>query len=212
MSASGGQMTLVLLRHGATPGNERHCYVGKRTNESLSDAGRAQCAALGTREDVELVYASSLLRARQTAELCFPCAHVVSVAGLEEFDFGDFEGRTANEMADDAAYRAWVDSSCVDACPNGESRASYLQRSNTALAGVLREARERGEQRVVVVAHGGTIMAAMSAFAAPDERKDYFEWHVGTAQGYTAQVAFADSSSQPVFSHCQRFSKLGELF
>ena len=183
-------MRLWLMRHAATPGNESHRYVGRRTDEPLSDEGRAQCLRAGACLEAALVFASPLARAVETARLCFPHARVERVAGLEEFDFGAFEGHSAQELEHDAAYRAWVDGWCVGRCPGGESREAFVDRSNAALADVLRAADARSDDAVVVVAHGGTIMAALSAWAdvAPAEGDRYFGWHVGTCEGYTAVV------------------------
>lgn len=195
-------MKLFLMRHGATQGNAQRRYVGRRTDEPLSAEGQAQCQQAGVCERVQKVYVSPLLRARQTAQLCFPQARLQVVAGLEEFDFGSFEGRTAQEMRHDKAYRAWVESGCVAPCPGGESRASYVARSNAALLGALREAALREDRQVIVVAHGGTIMAALSELvsqgpgvpAHTDVDSDdagadaYFRWHVSTCEGYEAEV------------------------
>lgn len=186
-------MELWLLRHGSTEGNERRAYVGLRSDEPLSERGRTQCVGLEGLPHVERVYASPMLRARQTAELCFPNAKVTEVKGLEEFDFGAFEGRSARDMVDDEAYRAWVDGWCVGRCPGGESRAEFVSRTSEALDGMLRDAASRGEERVVVVAHGGTIMAALSSFASAYAQEDgYFEWQVGPCEGYEATVSFQE--------------------
>lgn len=188
-------MELVLVRHGATEGNEHRRYVGKRTDEPLSETGRAQCARADVPRNVTEAYVSPLLRARETAELLFPQARLHEVPGFEEFDFGAFEGKTANDLADDAAYRAWVDGWCVGLCPGGESREEFVRRSNAALEELLRAAHARGERRVVVVAHGGTIMAALSVFAASAATDDgYFEWHVEPCGGYAAEVDFVDGA------------------
>ena len=77
-------MRLYLMRHGATAGNELHQYVGRTTDEPLSETGLAQCARAGSFTQVGLVYASPLARSRQTAQCCFPEARIVEVAGLEE--------------------------------------------------------------------------------------------------------------------------------
>lgn len=184
-------MKLSLMRHAATASNEQHRYVGKRTDEPLSEQGCAQCLQAGTHPEVSVVYTSPLLRARQTASLCFPNARVVPVPGLEEIDFGAFEGRTANEMADDEAYRAWVDGWCVGTCPGGESRQGFVARSNDALVRLLQDAHQRGEQQVIVVAHAGTIMAALSELGpAVDGEDNYFCWQVGSCEGYRATVRF----------------------
>ena len=47
------------------------------------------------------------------------------------------------------------------------------------------------EQRVVVVAHGGTIMAALHAFADGSSLEDdYFGWSVGCCEGYECDVTW----------------------
>ena len=109
-------MRLLICRHGATSSNEAHRYLG-RTDEPLSATGRTQCMRAGVFPQVQRVYVSRLARARESAQICFPQAELIEVAGLEEFDFGAFEGRSAAEMYDDPVYRAWVDGGCTGACP-----------------------------------------------------------------------------------------------
>ena len=195
-------MRLILMRHGATPGNEQRRYVGCRTDEPLSAAGRTQCAQAGTYDQVEKVYVSPMLRAQQTARTCFPQAQLQVVPGLQEIDFGSFEGKSAQDMKHDEAYRAWVDSGCQITCPGGESHDGYVARSNAALESLLRKAAQNGEQQVIVVAHGGTIMAALSVFThvgADDEGElssdttNYFRWNVGNCEGYSANVRFDEA-------------------
>lgn len=179
------ELELLLMRHGSTEGNELRRYVGRRTDEPLSELGHAQCLERGVFPEVGKVYVSPALRARQTAAICFPNAEQQVVDGLEEFDFGAFEGRTADEMAQDDEYRAWVDGWCVGRCPRGESRADFVRRVNGVLEQLLQEAAERGETRVIVVAHAGTIMAALHRFATEHAREDgYFEWQVPPCGGY----------------------------
>ena len=186
-------MRLCILRHGATASNEAHRYIGRATDEPLSETGRRQCREAGVFPQVKKVYVSPLRRARESAALCFPCAQLVEVPGLEEFDFGVFEGRSAVEMADDQAYRAWVESGCVHTCPGGDSRAGFVVRVCDAFERLVDGASRRGEQELVVVAHGGTIMALLSAFADACLEgvagfDNYFCWQVGPAEGYVATV------------------------
>ena len=171
-------MKITLLRHGETAGNIKGAYNG-RTDDPLSENGRKQAENAGIFPEVTHVYVSPMLRARQTAEICFPNALQTVIADLREMDFGVFEGRTADEMENDSAYRAWVDNGCKDACPNGESIYSFANRVSTAFAQLM----EKGED-AIIVAHGGTIMAILSVFAKED--KDYFQWYVKNCQGYKA--------------------------
>lgn len=194
-------MRVTLLRHAATAGNEQRRYVGRCTDEPLSALGIEQCAQFGERRDVDKVYTSPLLRARQTAELCFPRARVVPVTGLEEFDFGVFEGRSAREMEHDSAYRTWVEGNCEGVCPGGESLDEFVSRTKRAFFGLLDGARSRGEDHVVAVVHGGTIMAVLDGF---------YDKHVGNCEGYTVDVQWQSSSSakdaRPAFKILSRIS------
>ncbi|MFR1950141.1 MAG: histidine phosphatase family protein [Roseburia hominis] len=65
---------MALIRHGMTPGNEEHRYIG-RTDEPLSQKGREQLLTLqkkGVYPAAACVAASPLERCRQTAELLSP--------------------------------------------------------------------------------------------------------------------------------------------
>ena len=168
---------ILLLRHGRTPGNEARRYNGT-TDEPLSDAGRA---ALSEKHyaPVPLVYVTRLRRTRETAEILFPGAKQITVPGLREMDFGDFEGRSYVDMEHDAAYRAWVDSGCLGPVPNGERRADFLERIGRSFRALL--ASDRSE-RLTIVAHGGTLMAVCSLFVDPG--RDYFDWQPRNGGGY----------------------------
>ena len=186
-------MELLLMRHGATRGNELHRYVGRGSDEPLSEKGRAQCVEAGVHTRVRRVYVSPMLRTLQTAQLCFPNADLIPVPGLEEYDFGQFEGKSAQDMEHDESYRAWVDGWCMGRCPKGESRAEVVSRITLALEGLLARAAERGESRVVAVVHGGTIMAALCSLANGCElNDDYFGWQVGCCEGYSCKVLWLD--------------------
>ena len=95
-------MRIFLLRHGLTEGNIHRRYNG-RTDEPLCQQGILQAQAAGILENMSYVYVSPMQRAVQTAKICFPNAQMHIIEDLREMDFGDFEGRTADEMADDTA-------------------------------------------------------------------------------------------------------------
>ena len=188
-------MELVLIRHGQTPGNALHRYVGA-LDQPLSENGRAQARAAGVHEGVGLVYVSTMRRAKETAAIMFPNAHQIEVPGVQEMDFGAFADRSADEMSDDPDYQRWVDSYCTLPCPGGESRDEFTDRVCHALELFLRAAAARGEQRVILVAHGGTMMASLSRFG--DGSREYYEWLVGNCEGYRLQVDL--SGDQPSFT------------
>lgn len=180
-------MQVTLIRHGKTAGNAELRYIGS-TDEPLSSEGIALVGQAGADPDVRTVYVSPLRRTQQTAAILFPNARQIIVDDLREMDFGDFEGRSFSEMEHDAAYIAWVESSCLAPCPNGESRSAFSERVCTAFVNVIADAAAQGEETVVFVVHGGTIMAVMERFAIPKE--DYYSYSVKNCQGYRCLIAF----------------------
>ena len=177
-SRTDASLRVFLLRHGETAGNRAHRYVGAGTDEPLDAEGiaalerdahavREAVGALPTR-----VFTSGMLRTDDTARILFPEAAIERVDDLREMDFGAFEGRSANDMADDGAYRTWVDGWCEGACPNGESRAAFTARCVRAFLRAVRDASAHGERTAVFVVHGGTIKAILSTLS--DEPIDYF--------------------------------------
>lgn len=208
------------MRHGQTAGNVRHCYAGHATDDPLTAEGRAQAYAAGVHPEVERVLTSPLSRARETAAICFPEAEQVVEPAFAEMDFGDFEGLCFDEL-DDARYRAWVEGGCVGRCPNGETRDEFGARVARAFEYHVAQAVQHGERQIVVVAHGGTLVAAMDAFAH-DARRTYFDWQVPNCCGWSVEAALAavpaESAQGPsscsnslCFSAWERFENLDVL-
>lgn len=190
-------MRIFLLRHGLTEGNIHRRYNG-RTDEPLCQQGILQAQAAGILENMSYVYVSPMQRAVQTAKICFPNAQMHIIEDLREMDFGDFEGRTADEMADDTAYQEWVKGNCEGKCPNGESIVSFQKRVQAAFGFVINDAFERQLKELAVVAHGGSIMAIMSKFADP--ACNYYDWYVPNCCGYEIIVDQNTWEGMPHFS------------
>lgn len=172
-------MKVYLLRHGETEYNVQKRYQGSR-DIPLSAKGRGELTRAPF--SPRTVYVSPMRRAVQTAELLFPDARLIPTPGLREMNFGAFEGRNYMEMANDPEYRAWVDSGCEDKIPGGERRKEFCDRVCAAFAPLVDRALAEGEETLVILAHGGTLMAAMERYALP--RKKYFEWSAPNAGGF----------------------------
>ena len=127
-------------------------------------------------------------------------------------DFGAFEGRSADEMADDADYRRWVDSNCTLPCPGGESRAQFICRVTKSVEDIVASCAAQGSENAVIVAHGGTVMAALEAFVprgAQDDEFRYFSWQVGNCGGYRVRASFGQG--RLVFATPERFDALRDI-
>ncbi|MCI8422148.1 MAG: histidine phosphatase family protein [Lawsonibacter sp.] len=177
-------MKVYLLRHGETDYNAQQRYQGW-LDLPLSEKGRV--ALIQADFSPEQVYVTSLLRTWQTADILFPGAKQIPVDGLREMNVGDFEGRNAQEMEQDPAYRAWADSDWEGDIPGGESRAAFFQRVWEAFVPLVDQALERGEERLVIVAHGGTQVALLSRCALP-QRANH-DWLVPNGGGFVLDAS-----------------------
>ena len=185
-------MQLLLIRHSITAGNLEHRYIGCRTDEPLCEAG----IALAQQKSVEfrrafpapeLVLVSPMQRCRQTAEILFPHMPQKIVWGLQECDFGAFEGKNYQELSGDTSYQAWIDSNGTLPFPGGESNEAFRQRCCQAFQriteGLQKQEEKTGQTlRAAVVVHGGTIMAILERFGTP--KKNYFDYQVKNGCGY----------------------------
>ncbi|HWR24246.1 MAG TPA: histidine phosphatase family protein [Feifaniaceae bacterium] len=150
-------MNLLLMRHGQTEWNHTMRTQG-RTDIPLDETGRAQAALAAERlKDARLdaVYASPLLRARQTAE-AVAGPHglpVIEHPLLVERDFGIWEGEEFSALANKYpdALRLWREDPVACTPENAESLTDVLHRC-TAFLEELR-ARHGEEETVLVVSH-----------------------------------------------------------
>lgn len=165
---------LIFIRHGATAGNLEKRYIGS-TDEPLCDVGIAQVEALRKHNfQVDFLYASPMLRTRQTAELLFPKMPCALVDDFRETDFGLFEGKTAAELSGSAEYQAWVESMCLDPIPQGESVTDFKARCCSTFGEILKSIPDNSCAAFVV--HGGVIMSILEAYAQPKKR--FYDYHI----------------------------------
>lgn len=150
---------LYLVRHGATDNNRARPprLQGRRTDPALSNEGQDQAEATGrllADVAVDAVFASPLLRARQTAgAIAGPHnLDVQLVEDLIEVDVGDWEGRPWDEIerTNPEAYRAFMTDASINAYLGGENLQTVLDRSGPAFERLFEENLGRV---IVAVAH-----------------------------------------------------------
>lgn len=175
-------MQIYLIRHGSTPGNLEHRYVGS-TDEPLTEEAKALLSRSCSCYPVaDKVVTSGMLRCNQTASILFPGAKLCRNTGLKECEFGDFEYKNYKELDGNADYQAWIDSGGTLAFPDGESREAFVARCQEAFLEEINKAQAEGVSSLAFVVHGGTIMAVLDGFSDP--HKDYFDWQVKNGCGF----------------------------
>ena len=177
-----------LIRHGLTDGNLQEKYIGCKTDLPLCPEGVDELRQL--REtvdypDIERLYASPLLRCRQTAAILYPDTEVHAVDSLTEYDFGTFEGKTANQLEIDPTYLDWA-AGKIDAPPEGESSSDFIKRQCYALHEIVQDMMDHDVTNAAAIMHGGAIMMLLAACAVP--RKPAVEWTSENGCGYSVLI------------------------
>lgn len=176
-----------LIRHGTTEGNLRGQYIG-RTDLPVTPEGVTELRTLKENIDypfIERLYSSPMLRCRQTANILYPDNSINVIENLIEYDFGDFEGKTANELEIDPAYMEWASGKRTSP-PNGEDNTEFAKRLALAINEIVRDMMDKGVHESAAIMHGGTIMMFLSACALP--RRHLTEWTTENGRGYTILV------------------------
>jgi probable phosphoglycerate mutase len=125
----------------------------------LGESGRRQLRFLHERLaglPIEAVHSGPLERAEETARaLGLP---VTIAPELDELDYGDWTGRSVEELSGDPAWEAWNRFRAGTRIPGGET---MLEVQARAVGLVQRLQAEHPSGRVVLVSHGDVIRAVL---------------------------------------------------
>lgn len=143
-------MPLLLLRHGETAWTLSGRHTGF-TDLALTETGRDEARAQQPRlqdllaGETPLVMVSPRLRTIETADLALPGLERTIEPLLREYDYGDYEGLTSDEInARAPGWDIWT-----DGCPGGETTDDVATRADQFLESVRTVSRP-----IVAVTHG----------------------------------------------------------
>ena len=88
-------VTVYLIRHTRTKSNLERRYLGWTDEEILPDQ---KLPILD--HTFSTIFGSDLIRCKQTAKCYFPNAEYIGDCGFRESNFGEFEGKTYEELKD----------------------------------------------------------------------------------------------------------------
>ncbi len=180
-------LKIHLIRHGSTDANILGQYIGCKTDAPLSPEGLNELRLLKENmeyPDIECLYSSPMLRCRQTAAVLYPNNGIIMVENLKEYDFGDFEGKTATQLENNERFLDWV--SGKNPPPNGEDNTDFVKRLCVGLQQIVLDMIEKGKQTGAVIMHGGAIMMLLGATAVPRHRS--IEWTADAGRGYSLLI------------------------
>jgi probable phosphoglycerate mutase len=188
---------VVLVRHGETEWSNSGQHTGK-TDIPLTDHGRTEarrvCAGLAGHE-FALVLASPLARAVETARLAGLGDQVETTDDLAEWDYGDYEGRTTDDIR--VERPGWL--LFTDGVPGGETADDVGKRVDRVI-----ERARASDGDVVLFAHGHLlrILAARWVGLAPADGR-VFALDPGTVSvlGYERETPVITRWNDPDAAH-----------
>ncbi|GAB2988626.1 bifunctional RNase H/acid phosphatase [Nocardioides montaniterrae] len=197
----GAPTTLVLLRHGVTTHttSKRFSSGLGGDNPPLSEEGRAQIAEaaewLGQIGDqIAVAVASPVRRTRESAEIAAAILglEVVEEPGFAEMEFGEWDGLTFGEVAEQygTEFESWLGSIDVPP-PGGESFRDVQAR---VLAGLERVLEAYSGRTVLVVSHV-TPIKTLVAHAVGAELEALFAMELSPAA--VSVISFYPDSTAP---------------
>jgi alpha-ribazole phosphatase len=151
---------LLLVRHGESEFNNTHRFAGVVDIE-LTDNGRFQAERLRKRlasEKIDVVYTSSLKRARTTAEIVVSGRglNIIECPELGEIHYGEVEGLTFSEIRQ--RYPTLADqirqSDLNIEFPSGEKFSEFIKRVESFRKRLVKHGEE---ESLLIVAHGGPL-------------------------------------------------------
>jgi probable phosphoglycerate mutase len=152
---------VVLLRHAESTWNEQQIVQGQLDDARLSAAGKSQASAVAETlrsHSFNWIVTSDLTRARETAAIVDDALglEVAIAPALRERSFGVYEGRPFAQLPSSAS--GIHDGRVVDssARPEGGESLDDLYERCAKFVDSLRAA---GNERLLLVTHGGTIRA-----------------------------------------------------
>lgn len=200
-------MEIILRRHGKTSGNLCRYYNGS-TDDPLCAEGIREAMEFEADLEQDCIWVSPLLRTQQTAKILYPNAKQHICQGLQEMDFGVFEGKSSADMVNFAPYISWLESNCEDKCPQGEKKSEFVDRCAKAFRVAIDKIGDA--PKAVFVLHGGVLMAILSVYLVP--KRGYFDFETPNCCGFNLDFDYNDyiKTGELVLENCRPLG-MGEL-
>lgn len=176
------------IRHGAIDETLSGKYIGT-TDVSLSDKGKADLRKLDYNyryPGAQAVFSSPLKRCTETCKILYPELKPLVITQLSECNFGEWEGKTAEELKNDPDFEKWLAGDSSVKPPRGESNADFTRRICRMFESIVEGLIKTGTTESVIVTHGGVIMTLLAVYGLPQAKP--FEWTMDNGFGYSLRV------------------------
>ncbi len=185
-----------LLRAMPSQGSLEGRYVG-RGQSPLAEGALVRLIQMKT----EFAYpqagffcASPAVACVDTLRLLYPHAQPEVALELAECDFGDWEGKTAEDLKEDPRFALWLAGQADP--PGGESSQVFYRRVCKGFEGLVENLMARSLTETVLVAHAGVMGAVLAGYGLPQAPPQ--DWLCDPGFGYSLRITPSLWMRQPV--------------
>lgn len=179
---------LYFFRHGITKGNLNAQYIGHTdlplTTDSINELHSIK--AKYHYPKVDAVFSSPLKRCKDSAEIIFPDNTIITIDDFIEYNFGEFEQCTADDLKDNEDFKNWIGGDIYAKTPYGESNAEFAQRICAAFEKVIDGCIKTGTQNIAIVGHAGVLMTLLSCYGLPEAPMAH--WQMDPGYGFKLRI------------------------
>lgn len=180
--------TVYLFRHGLTKGNLNAQYIG-HTDLPLTTDSINELKSIKAKEHyptVNAVFSSPLKRCKDSATIMFPKNNIIVIDDFIEYNFGEFEECTAEDLKDNDDFKAWIKGDMDARTPYGESNAEFVMRVCNAFEKVVDGCIKTGTNDVAIVGHAGVLMTILSCYGLPEAPMAH--WQMDAGYGFKLRI------------------------
>jgi len=181
-------MELILIRHGETEYNRKKQLCGI-TDIPLNRKGIRQMINLRNKiQSADIVYCSTLTRAKQSAKILFPEKKINYVSDLNELDFGDWEGLTYKEIikTNSKLSLIYIKNPYKFCSSTGESLKQLEKRVMNFINKIISN-KMNENKKIICITHGGPIKVILCHLLL--NNINYF-WNIRIKPGATVYLKF----------------------
>ena len=189
------EIKLYLIRHGITYCNEKKLYCGK-SDIDLSESGIRDLIENAKKikyQKCDFYFTSGAKRANQTLEILYPKNNYSILEKFFEYDFGDFELKSYEDIKLLREYIGWIDDKEGNIkCPNGESRDEFRKRIKEGFTELIEYFVKENIKTALGVTHGGSIGMILEMLY--DDKKKFYEWQPKNGEGYELTIIVSEDA------------------
>lgn len=156
---------IILIRHGEPMQHDGGKIFLGQTDVPLSERGRKQAEAIKADVQAGKIYASSLKRAMETAEIAFPGREIIPVDEFKEMNLGPWDGRYIDEIKEEYPLEYERRGRDIFTFKIGNRAENFYDLQYRVLMKLRDILRSDDGDEIVIVSHSGVIRCIENGLA-----------------------------------------------